>query len=41
MAFPFGYEDLMFGNLKSVGAYNNQFDLTGKLNELRLLHKLK
>lgn len=41
MAFPFEYEDLMSGNLKSVEAYNNQFDLTGKLNELRLLHKRK
>ncbi len=41
MAFLFEYEDLMSRNLKSVEAYNNQFDLTGKLNELRLLHKRK
>lgn len=38
---PFGYEDLMSEDLKFVKAYNNQFDLTGKLNELRLLHKRK
>lgn len=41
MAFPFVYEDLMSENIKSLEAYNNRFDPTGRLNELRLPPKRK
>jgi len=41
MASPFEYEDLMSEKIKSLEAHNNQYDPTGKLNELRLPPKRK
>jgi hypothetical protein len=36
MASGFEYEDLMSENIESLKVHNNQYDSTGKLNELRL-----
>jgi hypothetical protein len=41
MASPFEYEDLMSEKIESLKVHNNQYDPTGKFNELRLPPKRK